>query len=266
MKYLNILFIAIIISGCTKSKQEVVDSYFESLSNRDTFALVNCLSPNFKIEYPDTILDLSQFINYQKDDFFHEKRFDIVNSSDEDSVVKVKFNFITPLDSALGVKSKIEVDAKFYISENKIDEIIYRPNPDTQKENNDEFVKYFYALKCYLYDNQIFDSTINDDKSKLKKFYITNSKKFNNLDEKVRNDYYKTSFLRGVYRCENCIYRKIEFLGKSTCMILGFFGTSYVVDDNFIRIKTDKGDLILRIIDKNTLEGEGWASGLYKKM
>lgn len=72
-------------------------------------------------------------------------------------------------------------------------------------------------------------------------------------------------------RCsETSIYRKLVFKGKSTVVIydkfIGIpFPTSYVIDEDYIRITTDKSDLLLRIKDNKTLEGEGWAKGVFKK-
>jgi len=44
------------------------------------------------------------------------------------------------------------------------------------------------------------------------------------------------------------------------------FATSYEKDGNIIRIKTDKSDLMLTIQDNETLIGEGFAKGIYKKL
>lgn len=76
----------------------------------------------------------------------------------------------------------------------------------------------------------------------------------------------------GVIRRDNILffYRSLTFRGKSTVVIkdaiFGMtFSTSYERDENFIRIKTDKSDLLLEIVDGNTLVGEGFAEGNYIK-
>lgn len=43
------------------------------------------------------------------------------------------------------------------------------------------------------------------------------------------------------------------------------FPTSYERDENFIRIKTDKSDLLFEIKDEKTLVGEGFAEGSFVK-
>ena len=69
---------------------------------------------------------------------------------------------------------------------------------------------------------------------------------------------------------ENPIYKSLSFKGKNTVVIRdGFLGmehvTEYVMDDNFIRIKTEPSDLLFEIISRDTLKGEGFAKGLYVK-
>lgn len=76
----------------------------------------------------------------------------------------------------------------------------------------------------------------------------------------------KTSFLRGSYYCKTGFYRLLDFKGLSTVVLSGLYASSYVVDENYIRIKTDKTDLLFKIKDSNTLEGEGFAEGVYKKI
>ncbi len=90
----------------------------------------------------------------------------------------------------------------------------------------------------------------------------------NSLNSKYQNVI--TSVLQftisGKYYCANeCIYSTFEFKGKSTVIIQDVFVSSYVIDGNYIRIKTDKSDLLLRIQDENTLLGEGFATGIFRK-
>ena len=47
---------------------------------------------------------------------------------------------------------------------------------------------------------------------------------------------------------------------------MGFYATGYTNDGDYVRITTDKGDLLFKIIDDETLCGEGWAKGTYKKV
>lgn len=75
--------------------------------------------------------------------------------------------------------------------------------------------------------------------------------------------------LSGLYKSKaNGIYSAFEFKGKSTVVItsLGMqFPTEYVRDENFIRVKTDKSDLLLEVKSDLLLVGEGFAEGEYVK-
>ena len=79
------------------------------------------------------------------------------------------------------------------------------------------------------------------------------------------------SNLEGKYiNTKGGLYSTIEFKGKTSCVvtdgIIGMpFATSYAKDGNIIRIKTDKSDLMFTIKDSETLIGEGFAKGVYKK-
>ncbi len=69
---------------------------------------------------------------------------------------------------------------------------------------------------------------------------------------------------------DNPFYKSLTFKGKTTVVIkdaiLGMdFPTSYERDENYIRIKTDKSDLLLEIVDSKTLVGEGFAEGVFTK-
>ena len=62
----------------------------------------------------------------------------------------------------------------------------------------------------------------------------------------------------------------LAFQGKRTVTIVdaifGFpFSTSYELDEDIIKIKTDQGELLFVIKDNQTLLGEGFAKGTYRK-
>ena len=68
----------------------------------------------------------------------------------------------------------------------------------------------------------------------------------------------------------NGLYKSLTFKGKKTVVIcdniIGMdFPTEYDKDEEFLRVKTDKSDLLFEIISENTLKGEGFAEGLYIK-
>lgn len=77
--------------------------------------------------------------------------------------------------------------------------------------------------------------------------------------------------LSGTYTStDNPFYQSLTFKGKTTVVIKdAIFGmeypTSYERDENYIRIETDKSDLLLELTDPDTLVGEGFAKGTFIK-
>ena len=69
---------------------------------------------------------------------------------------------------------------------------------------------------------------------------------------------------------DNPLYKSLTFKGKKTVVIhdaiFGMdFPSEYEKDEEFLRIKTDKSDLLFEIISEDTIKGEGFAEGLYIK-
>ncbi len=69
---------------------------------------------------------------------------------------------------------------------------------------------------------------------------------------------------------DNPLYKSLTFKGRKTVVIqdgiIGMdFVTEYDKDEEFLRVKTDKSDLLFEIITEDTLKGEGFADGLYIK-
>ena len=66
------------------------------------------------------------------------------------------------------------------------------------------------------------------------------------------------------------LYKSLTFKGKKTVVIrdavFGMdFPSEYDKDEEFLRVKTDKSDLLFEIISEDTIKGEGFAEGLYIK-
>jgi len=82
----------------------------------------------------------------------------------------------------------------------------------------------------------------------------------------------KTLLLEGTYTSQdNLLYKSFTFKGKSTVIlkdaIIGFeHVSSYEKDENFIRIKATPSDLLLQIVTVDSLVGEGFAKGSFKKV
>ena len=86
-----------------------------------------------------------------------------------------------------------------------------------------------------------------------------------------RKQYKTYAHLQGIFVSKDCaFYRKLIFRGKRTVTIVdaifGFsFASSYEVDEDIVRIRTDKSDLLFEINDSQTLIGEGFAKGTFRK-
>lgn len=80
---------------------------------------------------------------------------------------------------------------------------------------------------------------------------------------------HSTTNLSGTYHSEdNTLYPSLEFKGKSTVTLTALivpYTTTYTIDDNYVRVETDKGSFLFKIINNKTLQGEGWCKGTYKK-
>ena len=66
----------------------------------------------------------------------------------------------------------------------------------------------------------------------------------------------------------NSFYSSFDFKGKSTVSIHSFgidYVTSYIRDNEYLRIETEPFNLLLKIDSKNSITGEGFAYGLYLK-
>jgi hypothetical protein len=264
MKYsiigIYLLVFASFIS-CTNDKKEVVLDYFESLNNKDVKSLRNCLAPNFKTYFEDSVLYLEDFISFKKLDFGTQNT--ILKITDEDSLINVRYSYSNPIDTLLNIKHKPEVNTKFYLKDGKINNITSKSDKESFKDFEEEFWKKYNAVIYYFVDHNIIDSTTTKDN--INQLIQNNINKYYQEEKEIQNKYLNTSSLRGIFKSNTGLYRTIEFKGASTVVILGFFATSYVVDENYVRIKTDKSDLIFKIKDRNTLEGEGYAEGIYKK-
>lgn len=65
---------------------------------------------------------------------------------------------------------------------------------------------------------------------------------------------------------DNKLYPVIEFKGKSTVVIstfLGIFPSSYERDEEYIRVRTDKSDLLFEVVSEDSIVGSGYAKGVW---
>lgn len=75
--------------------------------------------------------------------------------------------------------------------------------------------------------------------------------------------------LAGIWNSkDNPLYPILEFKGKSTVVlktIIGPYATSYERDEEFIRVRTDKSDLLFEVISEDSIVGSGYSKGVWVK-
>lgn len=75
--------------------------------------------------------------------------------------------------------------------------------------------------------------------------------------------------LKGIYkRTKRGLYSSFEFKGKNTVTVksLGMkFTYSYTIDGKYVKIETNKSNLLLIIKNDKTLIGDGFSKGTYIK-
>ncbi len=67
---------------------------------------------------------------------------------------------------------------------------------------------------------------------------------------------------------DNPLYPILEFKGKSTVVIktiMGPFASGYERDEEFIRVRTDKSDLLFEIVSEDSIIGSGFSKGIWIK-
>jgi lipoprotein len=68
---------------------------------------------------------------------------------------------------------------------------------------------------------------------------------------------------------DNPFYPALEFKGKTTVVIksiMGPYPSSYERDEEFIRVHTDKSDLLFEIVSEDSIVGSGFAKGTWVKL
>ncbi len=74
-----------------------------------------------------------------------------------------------------------------------------------------------------------------------------------------------TSTVIGTYACHGCLYGQLVFRPGGRVNVAGFYETSFTQEGDRIYVEADPSDLTLRVVDADTLQGEGFAEGTYKR-
>ena len=260
----------LLLSSCHKSKSEIVNDFIDAKNSYDTEKMSQYLTDDFMYYYGDTvrISDRSEYLdkevwgNYK----INEHKTTLLKIQDLDSVIKTEEIVNTLTDSLLEVNPKIVFKTTYMFSGDKLKSITVDSIlnlEEYQKSYNENFIPFAFYMQD-KYDIQDETEPTIENIIKYLKEYVA-------LPISERKEYSTYAHLQGAFTSNDChLYKALIFRGKKTVTIIdGFFGfpfaTSYEIDENYIRIRTDKSDLLFEIKDSETLIGEGFAQGTFTK-
>ena len=260
----------VLLISCHKSKPEIVNDFIDAKNSYDTEKMSQYLTDDFMYYYGDTVrindrseyLDKAVWGNYK----INEHKTTLLKIQDLDSVIKTEEIVSTLTDSLLGVNPKIVFKTTYMFSGDKLKSITVDSIlnlEEYQKSYNENFIPFAFYMQD-KYDIQDETEPTIENIIKYLKEYVA-------LPISERKEYSTYAHLQGAFTSNDChLYKALIFRGKKTVTIIdGFFGfpfaTSYEIDENYIRIRTDKSDLLFEIKDNKTLIGEGFASGTFTK-
>lgn len=258
------LLSAILLAACKQTKQDTVEDLISASAKFDKKEVGNLLTNNFVYsDKKERTLNKTEYLN-QLDSLKNiEYKTEIISSQDLDSIVKTEESISTVFDSLMPGASKIIQKKTYRFFDKKIKSITV----DTIL-NYDLYNKAFNEIiSPILYYAKVFYD-INDTNEIFKEIrkYINEYGKLSAKDKKKYKSYSK---VQGTYIGKGAI-SKFEFK-KEHCNFI-YFGFSmngkYSIDEDYVFIEASElGNISLKIIDNNTLYGEGFfAHGNFKRI
>ena len=266
-KFIPVFICVFLFSACQKSKQAKVNDLLEAENSFEKEKVNQMLSDNFMFYGTDTLIKdgyLSRIDSLKS----IECQSLLLQIQDLDSIVKTEERVRSLVDSLLEVTPAIIQKKTYRFVDDKLVSITVDSTlnyEDYTKSLNEKYIPFAFYVK-EQYD-------VDDGKE-----MVANIKKYlseyASLPASDRKQYKKYAHLQGTYVSRDCpFYKELTFRGKKTVTIvdafyaiLGLsFATSYELDEDVIRISTDKSDLLLEIKDNQTLIGEGLARGTFIK-
>ena len=268
MKNVFFLFVcAILFSASHQSKTELVNDFLDAKNCFDVAKVEPFLADSFKFYMNDTLFNKSEYLT----DITGEKKSykfksAIIEIQELDSIVKTKERISNILDSLLDISPKVIQYVTYSFSDDKIKSIKvdsipnYEEDSEASEEKIQPFLFYVYDQYGILDAKEIFSADFE-------KYLI----EYASLSVSDRKKYTIYWHLQGTYVSKKALYSKLIFRGRRTVTVYdAFFGfpftSSYDLDENYIRIRTNTSDLLLEIKDSKTLVGDGWARGIYTKV
>jgi len=266
MKKLIPIFVCVFLfSACQKSKQAIVNDLIEAENCSEKTKISQILSDNFMFYGNDT-LNKEEYLSTIDSIKPIERKSSIMQIQDLDGIVKTEERVRSIVDSLLEVTPAIIQKKTYRFADDKLVSITVDSTlnyEDYTRSLNEKYIPFAFYVKDQ-YD-------IDDSKE-----IVANIKKYLSeyagLPASDRKQYKSYANLQGTYVSRDCtFYRKLIFRGKKTVTIVdaifGFsFASGYELDEDIIRIRTDKSDLLFEIKDSQTLIGEGFAKGTFRKV
>lgn len=262
-KSIPFLLYVILISSCQQSKWGRVKDFIDATNSYDKDEIGSLLTDSFKFYGKDT-LSKEDFLATMDSLKSVECLSTIIKSQELDSIVRTEEQVSSIIDSLLEVKPKLIQMKSYRFSNDKLESITVDStlNYDEYMNSLDERLG---AFNFYIKDQ--YDIEENELTKDIKK-YLT---EYMSLSASDRRTYRTYASLQGIYVSKNCaFYRKVIFRGKKTATVVDaiwgmHFTSSYEVDENYVRVKSDKSDFLFEMKDNKTLVGEGFAKGTFTK-
>ena len=226
-KFIPFIVCVILFSACKQSKQGIVQDLLEAENSFEKEKVNQFLSDSFMFFGPDTL---------NKEGYLFRM--------DPAIIRKKTYRFIDDKLQSITVDSTLYLEEYFKSLHEKVIPFTFYVNDQYDIEDDKEI---FANIKKYLSE------------------YVS-------LPASDKKEYRHYAHLQGTYVSKDCaFYRKLIFRGKKTVTIVdAIFGMSfasgYELDEDIIRVKTDKSDLLFEIKDSQTLIGEGFAKGTFRKV
>lgn len=258
------LVCVILFSSCQQSKEDMVNDLLEAENsfNKETINLL--LTDSFMYYGKDTLnkeeylarLDYLESIDCQGE---------ILNIQDLDSIVKTEERVRNIVELHFDINPLIVQKRTYRFVGDKIMSITVDSilnYDECVKSLNEKWEPFAFYLKD-KYGIEDWDDIVPN----LKKYLS----EYTSLSYSDKKQYKTYAYLQGTYVSNDCIfYKKLIFKGKKTVTIIdaifGFpFSTSYELDEDIVKVMTDRGELLFDIKDSQTLIGEGFAKGTFVK-
>ena len=263
-KFIPIFVCVFLFSACQKSKQAIVNDLIEAENSFEKDKVNQILSDNFMFYGIDT-LNKEEYLSTIESLRPIERQSSILQIQDLDSIVKTEERVRSIVDSLLEVTPAIIQKKTYRFADDKLVSITVDSTlnyEDYMESFNEKYIPFAFYVKDQ-YD-------IEDGKeiaANIKKYLS----EYAGLPVSDRKQYKNYAYLQGTYVSRDCaFFRKLIFRGKRTVTVVdAIFGMSfaygYELDEDIIRIRTNESDLLFVIKDNQTLIGEGFAEGTFRK-